>query len=100
MQTLYIKTKIRSIINKIKEVGILKLICPFQSKFFTLCNVVLSLSVSGIHSYPSGYPVSAHVCFLVFPVCHSLSLHTHTHTHMYVRVCVSQNLMNQESYNL
>jgi len=77
---LYIKTEIWSIINKIKEVGRLELICPFQSEFSTLCNLVLYLSVSSILSYPSGHQVSAHVCLLVFPVC--LSLHTHTHTYI------------------
>jgi hypothetical protein len=40
---------------------------PFQSEFFTQCDLVLPLSNSSILSVPLGHPVDAYVCFLVFP---------------------------------
>ena len=41
---------------------------PFQSEFPTECDLVLPLSISSIFSFPKGYPVAAHVFFLVFPL--------------------------------
>jgi hypothetical protein len=39
----------------------------FQSLFSTECDMVLSLSISSILSFPEGHPVAAYVFFFVFP---------------------------------
>jgi hypothetical protein len=44
-----------------------KVHCLFQSEFFTECNLVLTVSVSSIVSFPECHPVAAYVFVLVFP---------------------------------
>jgi hypothetical protein len=39
----------------------------FQSEFSTQCELVLSLSVYRILSFPSGHPLAGCISFLVFP---------------------------------
>jgi hypothetical protein len=40
---------------------------PFQREFSTECDLVITLSISLILSFPCGHPVAVYVIFLVFP---------------------------------
>jgi hypothetical protein len=45
---------------------------PYQSQFYSYCDLVLPLSIFSILSFPYGHPVTADVFFLVFPSLVSL----------------------------
>jgi hypothetical protein len=46
----------------------------FHSLFSTECDLVLSLSVSNILSFPQGHPAAAYIIFLVLPSVLSIPL--------------------------